>query len=286
LPLLERCVASLMDQEGGPSVELRISVISNGCDALASLPVDDRIEQIRLTDNRGFAGGHNAGICRALERGADYVLLFNSDATAEPGLVRELVAAAAANPGAAFLGPLLVRAKEPDRVESAGQAFDVPTGRHTEIYRGWRVERVDLDTRKVDAVSGCALLARRGAIEMIGLLDEKLFAYFEDMDWCLRARRAGYDVLLVPRARVLHVGEGSTGGASALSTYYSVRNHTIVAARYGGALTSPLVLAYHLAFLVRSRERRTKEHFLALARGAWAAWSGERGAMQTSAHRH
>jgi GT2 family glycosyltransferase len=117
------------------------------------------------------------------------------------------------------------------------------------------------------------LLARRTAVETIGLLDEALFAYFEDMDWCLRARRAGFDVVVAPRAHVRHVGGASTGPASTLTTYYSVRNHLIVSARYGGRRLMPLVLGYQLAYLARSPSRRTRGHLVAFARGARAGWS-------------
>ena len=265
LPLLEGCVESLLRQDG---VALRILLISNGCQQRPRLPTDVRIEHIQLSRNRGFAGGHNAGIRHALENGASHVLLFNSDAIAEPGMLHELLTVARSQHLAAFVGPLVVRARQPGVIESAGQSFNTRTGRHTELLRGQAAESVDACPRKVDALSGCAVLATRAAIESIGLLDEGLFAYFEDMDWCLRARRAGFDVVVAPGARVRHLGEGSTGGASPLATYLAVRNHMLVAARYGSALSSGLALLYQLAYLARSPERRTRDHLLALVRGA------------------
>lgn len=287
LALLGRCIDSLLAQDTGDGIEFRIVLIDNGCGATPSLPKDAAFELIRLPENRGFAGGHNVGMRRAMDDGADYVLLFNSDAVAEPGLVRGLAAAADAWPSAACVGPLIIRATAPDRVESAGQSFNVWTARHREARRGELVSAIGGQPWRVDAVSGCALLVRCRAVEIIGLLDEGLFAYFEDMDWCLRARRAGFDNVLAPAARVLHLGHGSTGGASALSTFYSVRNHMVVAARQAGLVRSPLVmflvLAYHLAYLARSRERRRTEHLFALARGAWAAWTGHLGAWRSSA---
>lgn len=268
LPLLQTCVESLLNQE---RVAVRILLVSNGCDERPHLPADERIEHIQLAQNRGFAGGHNAGIRRALENGASHVLLFNSDAIADPGCLHQLLSVARSHPRAAFVGPLIVRARQPNVIECAGQRFNPRTGRHTELLRGQPADSVDGCPRQVDALSGCALLATRAAVESIGLLDEQLFAYFEDMDWCLRARRAGYDVVVAPGARVRHLGEGSTGGASPLASYYSVRNHMLVASKYGGAWTAPLVLAYHAAYLARSPERRTKENLIALVRGAWAA---------------
>jgi GT2 family glycosyltransferase len=291
LELLERCVGSLLGQVCDERLRLRVVLVDNGTGLRPHLRPDERLEQVALRKNRGFAGGHNTAMLHAFERGAEYVLLFNSDAVADRNVVQQLVAAAEAAPDAAFVGPLIVRAADPTRVESAGQGFDTRFGRHTELGRGRRVsELAKACTREVDALSGCALLARCAAVRAIGLLDEDLFAYFEDMDWCLRARRAGYRALLVPSAKVWHRGQASTGGSSPISTYYSVRNHMTVAARYAtpvrGTWVMPLVLAYQLAYLARSPRQRTRQHLLALASGARAAWAGEAGALRSSANRH
>lgn len=291
MPLLEACVDSLLAQAGGERFRLRVVLVDNGSGLTPRLPPDRRLEYVCLPENRGFAGGYNAGMRHAFERGADYVLLFNSDAVAARDLVQRLVAAAEAVPSAAFLGPVVMRADAPDQIESAGQGFDTRLGRHVELCRGQRVGQFARTwLRQVDALSGCALLVRRIAAEAIGTLDGDLFAYFEDMEWCLRAREAGYRVLLVPGAKVWHHGQGSTGGTSSMTTYYSVRNHMRVAARYAtlipGACVMPLVLAYHLAYLARTPERRTPEHLVALARGAWSAWAGEGGPLLTGADRN
>jgi GT2 family glycosyltransferase len=285
LPLLRRCIDSLLSQDLRPTTELRIVLVDNGCGAEPQLPPDADVRLIRLPENRGFAGGHNVAIREALANKADYVLLFNSDAVADSTCLTALLDAAEAAPTAAFLGPLIVRASDVDRLESAGQSFDTRTGRHRELDRGRLAASVNPTPHHVDAVSGCALLARASALRSIGLLDEQLFAYFEDMDWCLRARHAGFSVLVVPEARVEHVGGGSSASASELSTYYSVRNHMLVAERYGGVLPKLLAFAYQLAYVARSPERRSTAHLRALAEGAWAALSAHPGASRFSASR-
>lgn len=290
LAFLGECIDSLLAQDVGDTIELRIILIDNGCGAEPCLPADAAVELIRLPENRGFAGGHNAGIRHAIDGGADFVLMFNSDAVAQPGLVQGLLDAAQAWPSAAFVGPVIVRASSSDRIESAGQSFNAWTARHRELGRGAPVSALSNSPRPVDAVSGCALFARCQALQVIGLLDNDLFMYFEDMDWCLRAHRRGYDVVVAPAARVSHVGEGSTGGASPRSTFFSVRNHMVVAARQAGSIHAWLVmllaLSYQLAFLVNSAERRNRTHLAALVQGAGAAWSGQLGPWRRSADRH
>ncbi|MGI9148508.1 MAG: glycosyltransferase family 2 protein [Chloroflexota bacterium] len=285
LALLERCVESLLAQSLDAPFELRVLVIDNGCSLVPRLPDDSRVEVIRSTYNRGFSGGHNFGIRRALSNNAEWVLLFNSDAIAEAGCIAELLTTGEAEPSAAFIGPLVLRATSEDRIESAGQSFDTATGRHREIARGQPAASVGTSPRRVDAISGCALFARTSVLESIGLLDEALFIYFEDLEWCLRARRAGYTVVMTPTGRVRHVGGGSTGSASLMSTYLSTRNHIVIAGRYGGKLPKALALGYQLAYLVRWPERRSKHHFAAVALAAIDAWAGRLGAGRYGAHR-
>jgi GT2 family glycosyltransferase len=286
LALLERCVESLLAQSLEAPFELRVLVIDNGCGLVPHLPDDSRVELIRSAYNRGFSGGHNFGIRRAVASNAEWVLLFNSDAIAEAGCVAELLTTGAAEPAAAFIGPLVLRATADDRIESAGQSFDTATGRHREVGRGQPAASVGTFARRVDAVSGCALFARTAVLEAIGLLDEALFIYFEDLEWCLRARRAGYLVVMTPRGRVRHLGGGSTGAASLMSTYLAARNHMVIAGRYGGQVPKALALGYQLAFLMRWPERRSRKHFGAVALAAIDAWAGHLGPGRYGAHRY
>jgi GT2 family glycosyltransferase len=77
--------------------------------------------------------------------------------------------------------------------------------------------------RDVDRATGAAMAVSRAAIERAGLLDESLFAYAEDTEWCLRIREAGFGVVFVPDARVWHVGSASTGGLRSPTSIYTTR---------------------------------------------------------------
>jgi GT2 family glycosyltransferase len=89
------------------------------------------------------------------------------------------------------------------------------------------------DLRDVERATGAAMAVSRAAIERAGLLDESLFAYAEDAEWCIRIRRAGFGVVFVPGAKAWHVGSASTGGLmSPTSLYYNARNMIAVAERH------------------------------------------------------
>ena len=176
---------------------------------------------IHLRKNVGFAGGNN--IAFAVARGK-YVLLLNTDAVARPGLIQALVAFAEAHPRAGLIGPKVLN---PDgtlqpscrrfptfgaglfRNTFLGRLF--PQNRYTRAYlmEEWDHTR----PRQVDWLSACCLLARREMLEAVGPMDEGYFMYFEDVDWSLRASRAGWEVWYCPSAVVLHEVGRSTDKA-------------------------------------------------------------------------
>jgi GT2 family glycosyltransferase len=188
------------------------------------------VELVRNGANLGFAGGSNVGIRRALERGADWVLLVNNDAAVEEGLEAALERAAAARPDAGLLA-CKVLFEDGATVMYAGASFRAWLG-----YSGRRdgfggPDRFH-ELRDVGRADGAAMAVSRAAAERVGLLDEGLFAYVEDVDWSLRMRAAGLAVVLVPDAVVRHKGSASTGGgASTANLYYSARNTILVAER-------------------------------------------------------
>jgi GT2 family glycosyltransferase/glycosyltransferase involved in cell wall biosynthesis len=186
--------------------------------------------------NLGFAGGCNVGIRTALEQGAERVLLINSDAILPPDTLEQLEDALDGDPGVGVAGPAIVSREHPEELVSRGIRFSPTTGRMRFLGHGERWSG-PLDARPVvvDAVSGCAMLITRELIERIGLLSEDYFFGFEDLDYCLRARTAGYRTVYVPTATVLHRGSGSIGFRSPRRIYFATRNHLLLASRLSPA---------------------------------------------------
>jgi len=180
------------------------------------------IDILRPPCNLGFAEGCGWGITAALDAGVDYIFLLNNDAVVSRDCLEILVSAAKHTPGAGILSPQIAFQEEADTVWYGGGEFS-PWGRgprHTE----WR-HRVDIDrpTADVDYATGCAMLIDPAVIHKVGAFDTRLFAYCEDVDFSLRARRAGFRVLVVPAALVHH---GTTYADQRRShrVYYSIRN--------------------------------------------------------------
>lgn len=172
------------------------------------------VEIVALPANRMFAGGNNAGLKVALDRGDDAVMLLNNDTEADPGLYEKLIAALESDPRAGAAAPLIYHAPPSQRIWYAGGAC-VPALGYT-AHRGLRTkdEGQYREVEPTGYLTGCCLLAWRSVWEKVGLLDERYFIYAEDADWCLRARAAGFRLLFVPTARLWHKVSSASGGAS------------------------------------------------------------------------
>ena len=266
----------------------QIIVVDNGSDPeceQALEPWRDSVRFIRSAANLGFAGGCNLGIDLALSAGADAVLLVNSDAVLAPDTLERLEDALAARPGAGIAAPLIVSRSEPGIVASAGIHFSPRTGRMRQ--EGFAARTADLwkrDTRAVEAVSGCVMLDRRAVFDAAGLFDPRYFFSFEDIEFCCRARRAGWDTLLVPSALAYHEGQRSIGAGSPSRLYFAARNQLLAAnavAPVSGlpslARTTAIVLL-NLAYAVRAPHIPTGAALRAVVRGTLDHFRGRYGA--------
>lgn len=273
----ERCLGSLLGP-GGPGLVVVVDNGSRGGEASTlreAFAGDRRVEVAALPRNRGFAGGVNEGVRRALASGAAEVLLLNNDAVLEAGALGELRAALAADPRAAAAGPLVVLDDGSGRAWFAGGEVVAALGQVLHPGYGRRPEDLPRETRTVGFLSFCAVLLRREAWGEVGPLDEEFFAYGEDADWCLRARRAGRTLLHCPGARARHRGSASAGPRSPLQGYLLARARVLLARRHAGAAARAL-LFWPWLLLVRGPHDFLKALVLRGPRAAGAVVRGVR----------
>ncbi|MGG7566225.1 glycosyltransferase family 2 protein [Rhodovulum sp. DZ06] len=185
---------------------------------LERLGAPDWVRLIRSPVNGGFAAGNNLAFAALGDLGWEphAVLLLNPDAMVRPGAVRRLAAFLAETPRAGVAG---VRLENPDGSSWSG-AFRFPTPMG-EFARGtglgvfmnrWPVLIPDSDApARADWVSGACMMVRAEMLAEIGGMDEDYFLYFEEIDYMLKAHRAGWEMWHVPDARVLHDAGGATG---------------------------------------------------------------------------
>jgi GT2 family glycosyltransferase len=154
--------------------------------------------------NLGFAGGVNTLLRRST---APWVLLLNPDAWPDPGAIERLLDCAERHPRAAMVAPKLLRPD--DRLEPSAWPFPSLGVTLASAVRRDRNIWPHNAERRVDWAVGAAWLIRREALDQVGLLDESLFMYAEDLEWCWRARDAGWEVWFTPDAVVRHIGNVS-----------------------------------------------------------------------------
>ncbi|MGH2829193.1 MAG: glycosyltransferase family 2 protein, partial [Actinomycetota bacterium] len=218
------CVASV--RKDAP--DIAVVVVDNGSGDGSA----DRIQAgapgaklVRSATNLGYAGGNNLGIAEALHQSADAILILNNDLVLEPGCVASLREALQTHASWGIVAPLsLLPGPEgvvdffTGRVLLAQAALQAP-GR--DEPRGGRFTQPE----ETEYVTGSAMLVRRAVFERVGLLDQRFFLVWEDVDFSLRARDAGFTLGATPNAVVRHARSASFGHeASPLQRYFFVRN--------------------------------------------------------------
>ena len=176
---------------------------------------DPRVRLVRSATNSGFSGGHNRGMAAA--PGADFYLILNSDALLRPGFFEPLLAAAEAHPEAGLIAARLEwedGTPQQSCFRFAGPLSELDrgaaTGPVTKLLRR-RVVALELppDPAEIEWASFACILLRGEMVRRLGPMDEGYFLYFEDAEYALRARRAGWGVVYEPAARAVHFRGGS-----------------------------------------------------------------------------
>ncbi|HEY9791899.1 MAG TPA: glycosyltransferase family 2 protein [Candidatus Obscuribacterales bacterium] len=197
---------------------------------------------IRNHERKGFAANHNQVLRQCSGR---FVLLLNDDTIVLNDACQRMVVAGDENQtvgffGARLLNPDLTLQRSAHRFPSPARAFVESFCANSlgrifpwfDDYSNWSHE----EKRKVEFLSGAALMIRRESIDAAGLLDERFFMYAEEADWCLRGKRAGWETMFVPDARFIHYGGQSSIGLSAERSVEFLRSHEYFIRKHHGTI--------------------------------------------------
>jgi len=230
----------------------------------AGVPVG--VDVVVLDQNIGFAAASNLGVTRASTAGAEWVLLLNNDATVAPSCLNECLSAATSSDIAA-IAPAVVCTDQPDRIWWAGGQLSSRWGitRHPRIGDGVAHLPPSGDT---EFIPGCCVLYSVEAWKRIGGFSEEFFMYYEDAEWCLRARQEGWRLRYIARPLCRHAvgvssGQRDQSRLGVNSAYFLARNQLRAAlntASLPTRITRLLAVltvwnAYNLLRALRSRDR-------------------------------
>jgi len=204
---------------------------------------DDSVERIKAhplgvnllvnEENQGGTGGFNSGIRFALQTTpCKYVWLLDNDATVTPGALKAMVEVMEEDFGIGLAGSRILNAQDPDFVVETGALFDWTVGTVRPVDRNLPKQQASSARFvSVDYVAVCSALARVSALVDVGLMDERYFLFWDDMDWGAAFRQHGYRVVAVPASEILHAP--FTEYRSALvDNYYGVRNQLLTFSRF------------------------------------------------------
>ncbi|MHA2231219.1 MAG: glycosyltransferase family 2 protein [Candidatus Hodarchaeales archaeon] len=208
------------------------------------------VEIIRSEKNLGWAGGTNIGIKYALKKGYDWLLLLNDDTVADPSLLRDF-AEIIRGEGEDFsiMGVLNLSHNDPTRNLACGGSF---------IW--WRLRLIPLfptnesiekasTVEEVDTIAGACMFVKSEAFRKIGLIEPRFFIQFEETEFCVRAKKAGFKVGVAPKLRILHkVGQSTP---SPMRDYFFVRNRGYFFARNNKKRYAPLTATLYVLAIIR-----------------------------------
>jgi GT2 family glycosyltransferase len=258
------CLNSLMGEKA------EIVVVDNGSTdgSLEKLKVQsEKLKIAKIIENKknlGFARGCNVGIKYALKNGAEAVLLLNQDTVVEKGFLKPLLE----NP-ADIVAPVIKFKRKGEWVYDFGGRVNWWVGRTTHLEfshlggvmasppAGGSACHHPRWGSGIDYVSGCAMLIKRPVLEKIGLLDERYFLYEEDVDFCLKARKAGFKVVVEPKSIVIH--KLSEGKEKPLKQHFShLKSNFIFINQWIPVYKRPFAYGYLLALFFKIIGARTK----------------------------
>lgn len=199
------CLSSL---EGLTYENRKVIVVDNGSTDDSASRINEKFPWAELVftgKNLGFPRGCNVGIRKMLEEKSDYVWLLNNDATADPGALDALVDKAEGDSEIGAVGSAVYCMEEPTQLQAWG-------GGYVNFFMGRsRHFLAPVADEKLHYIIGASLLIPRRVLEAVGLLDEGIFLYWDDPEYCCRLRSAGWKLAVAGKSKIWHKGMSAWG---------------------------------------------------------------------------
>lgn len=220
---------------------------------------------IRSELNTGFAGGNNIGL---KEASGDYYFLINNDTEVTPDLIEKLVRTLEENPKIGVVSPKIHYFDQPGMLQYAGYT---PMNYYT--ARNACIGQFEMDNHQYDSLTGptgyahgAAMMLSKEAVQKAGLMAENYFLYYEELDWCERIRKAGFEVHVNLQALIYHKESVSVGKRSTLKEFFMNRNRILFIRKNAPAPAFALFCLYFL-LLVAPRNligyvKNKESHFI------------------------
>lgn len=199
---------------------------------------------IRSDKNEGFAAACNIGIRAA---NADLIMLLNNDALVPKNSFIHLIERINSDSSIGAVSPIILSYEKPHKIQFAGYTELSTYTIRNEVIGSNKLETDIEDTASlIPYCHGACLLFKREVVEKCGYLPELYFLYYEEMDWCVSMRKAGYHLYCEPKSHVYHKESSAVGLDSPLKVFYTTRNRMLFAQRNRFGITKFISMAYLL----------------------------------------
>lgn len=211
---------------------------------------------LQTGSNLGYAGGNNAGIKYALDNKAEVICILNNDTIVANDMIETLADYLFRYPGS-IVGPSTLFWNT-DIIHSAGVNIDFWRGHSKIFHYEEKVEKIEDNLIPCDYLEGTCLMFQTKDIDTIGLLPEIYFMYFEETEWCYRAKKKGIDIICIPKAKLWHKGSASSNKISGMKQRLEDRNRIIFEQRNANIVQKTFFFFYvwvQLFFRIIAKKR-------------------------------
>lgn len=231
---------------------IEVIVVDNASAQDEATNIEDRYPQvkvIRSKDNLGFAGGNNLGFKVAQGK---YLFFLNNDTLLKPQIsgLRPLISRLESSPKIGMVCPKIKFSWGNQLIQFAGYTPLTPITMRNKAVGCGEVDHGQYNTsHSTPYAHGAAMMVKREVIEKAGLMPECYFLYYEELDWSMMIRRAGYDIWYEPACTVFHKESRTTGQNSPLRTYYITRNRLLFTQRNQQGLMKYITYLYLISLV-------------------------------------
>jgi GT2 family glycosyltransferase len=264
------CISSLNDSS---IKDFDIILVDNASVDESGKKLRDEFENIiflKTSSNLGFTGGNNVGIQYAIDNQYEYILMLNNDVFVDQNFIYHLKNYLDFHLDVVAVQPLIYSHPERTKIWNGGGFFNriLAKSFSNRTFDG------DINPKEIDWISGCAFMIRSSVLRVTGLLNEKYFAYYEDVDLSFRIKDAGYKLVFIPQAVIYHIGGGSSNSSEKRKEgyqspdvhYFNIRNHIWIIRTWLNWYEKPMAILYHAVysvslaayFLIRMRWNKLK----------------------------
>lgn len=268
-----KTLKSLNQAQIPPGIKHQIILVDNSPvpDGSLKKAVKDfkNLKYIATHKNTGFAGGNNLGIKIGLKKKFDCFLLLNNDVKVSQTFLTQMFKSLKA--GADLVVPKVYFAagfeyhKDRYKKSDLGKVIWYAGGQidwdnvYSKHYGMDEVDKGQFNKAKsVELANFCCVLIKKQVFDLVGLLDEKYFLYWEDADFSIRAKKAGFKLVYQPKAKIWHLSSGSSGSGSNLHDYYLTRNRLLFGFRYAKLKTKLALIKESFKLLITGRDSQKK----------------------------